>query len=177
MKTSDYLYIAVSTALIIICSWITIPTAVPFTLQLFGIFLTLGLLGGKKGTLAVLLYILLGAVGIPVFSGFQGGVGVIAGPLGGFILGFIILSLTVYFFETVTLFKFKNKPIIAMIIGLLLCYICGIIQFISFYRSSENPISISFAISSFVLPFIIPDILKLYLAVKLCKRVKPHLKS
>ena len=60
------------TVLIAVCSWIQIPAAVPFTLQTFAVFVTLGLLGGKRGTLAILVYILLGAVGVPVFAGFTG---------------------------------------------------------------------------------------------------------
>ena len=63
IKTLDLVYIALGAALIAICSWISIPTAVPFTLQTFAVFAMLSLLGGKRGTLATLVYILLGAVG------------------------------------------------------------------------------------------------------------------
>ena len=69
-KTYDLVYVALFAVLIAICAWISVPTTVPFTLQTFGIFLTVGLLGGKRGSMAVLVYILLGAAGIPVFSGF-----------------------------------------------------------------------------------------------------------
>ena len=65
-KTYDMVYIAVFAVLIAICSWISIPMTVPFTLQTFAVFLAVGVLGGKRGSLAVLIYILLGAVGIPV---------------------------------------------------------------------------------------------------------------
>ena len=68
-KTYDMVYIAVFAVLIAICSWISIPMTVPFTLQTFAVFLAVGVLGGKRGSLAVLIYILLGAVGIPVFAG------------------------------------------------------------------------------------------------------------
>ena len=63
-KTYDMVYIAVFAVLIAICSWISIPMTVPFTLQTFAVFLAVGVLGGKRGSLAVLIYILLGAVGI-----------------------------------------------------------------------------------------------------------------
>ena len=66
-KTYDMVYIAFFTVLIAICSWISIPAVIPFTLQTFGVFLAVSVLGGKRGTLAVIVYILLGAVGIPVF--------------------------------------------------------------------------------------------------------------
>lgn len=79
IKTLDMVHIAMCAVLIAVCSWITVPTLVPVTLQTFGVFLTVGVLGGKKGSLSVLTYILLGAVGIPVFSGFTGGLGSLMG--------------------------------------------------------------------------------------------------
>ena len=82
-KTYDLAYIAIFAVLIAICSWISIPATVPFTLQTFGVFIAAGVLGGKRGTLSVLVFILLGAVGIPVFANFSGGIGVLAGPTGG----------------------------------------------------------------------------------------------
>ncbi len=81
-KTRDIVFIGIFAALIAICSWISIPTTVPFTLQTMGVFTAVGLLGGKRGSLAVLVYILLGLVGLPVFAGFSGGVGVLFGTTG-----------------------------------------------------------------------------------------------
>ena len=72
-KTYDIVYIAVFAVIMAICSWISIPTAVPFTLQTFGVFVAVGVLGGKRGTLSILVFILLGAIGVPVFAGFSGG--------------------------------------------------------------------------------------------------------
>ena len=77
-KTLALVYIAICAGFIAICSWISIPTAVPFTMQTFAVFFAVGFLGGKRGTAAVLIYILLGAVGLPVFSGFTGGLGVLS---------------------------------------------------------------------------------------------------
>ena len=82
-RTRDIAYIAVFVALMAICSWISIPTAIPFTLQTMAIFLAAGLLGGRRGTLAVLAYIPRGAVGAPVVAGFSGGVGVRLRSTGG----------------------------------------------------------------------------------------------
>lgn len=76
-KTYDIVYIAVFAVIMAICSWISIPTAVPFTLQTFGVFVAVGVLGGKRGTLSILVFILLGAIGVPVFAGFSGGIGVL----------------------------------------------------------------------------------------------------
>lgn len=69
-KTYDMVYISIFTVIISVCSWISIPMTVPVTLQTFGVFAAVGILGGRRGTMSVLLYILLGAVGLPVFSGF-----------------------------------------------------------------------------------------------------------
>ena len=85
MRTRDLARAALFAALIAICSWISIPTAVPFTLQTFAVFLALGVLGGKLGTLSVAVYLLLGAVGLPVFAGFQGGLGALLGATGGYL--------------------------------------------------------------------------------------------
>ena len=78
-KTYDLVYIAVFAVVMAVCSWISIPAQVPFTLQTFGVFMAVGVLGGKRGTLAVLVYVLLGAVGVPVFAGFSGGIGALLG--------------------------------------------------------------------------------------------------
>ena len=83
MKTLDMVYIALFACLMAICSWISIPGEVPFTLQTMGVFLAIGLLGGKRGTLAVLVYILMGVIGLPVFSGFSGSIGKLVGVTGG----------------------------------------------------------------------------------------------
>ena len=69
-KTYDLVYIAVFAVVMAVCSWISIPAQVPFTLQTFGVFMAVGVLGGKRGTLAVLVYVLLGAVGVPVLQDF-----------------------------------------------------------------------------------------------------------
>ena len=84
IKTLDMVYIAVFAVLIAICTWISIPAVVPFTMQTFAIFLTVGVLGGKRGSLAILIYLLLGAIGMPVFSGFQSGISAILGKTGGY---------------------------------------------------------------------------------------------
>ena len=95
-KTYDMVYIAVFAVVMAICSWISIPATVPFTLQTFGVFLAVGVLGGKRGTLSILVYILLGAVGVPVFAGFSGGIGSLFGNAGGYIIGFLMGALVMW---------------------------------------------------------------------------------
>ena len=79
----DLAYTALFTVLLAVCAWITVPLTVPFTLQTFGVFAALGVLGGRRGTYAVAAYLLLGLAGLPVFSGFRGGPGVLLGTTGG----------------------------------------------------------------------------------------------
>ena len=92
-KTYDLVYIAVFAVLMAVCSWISVPTAVPFTLQTFAVFMAVGVLGGRRGTMAVALYIILGAVGVPVFAGMTGGIGILTGTTGGYIVGFLFSAL------------------------------------------------------------------------------------
>ena len=83
---------ALGAALMTICAWISIPAQVPFTLQTFAVFFVTALLGLKCGTLSVIVYLLLGAVGLPVFAGFKGGLGSLMGVTGGYLLGFCVLG-------------------------------------------------------------------------------------
>ena len=97
-QTIDLVYIALGAVLISICSWISIPTTVPFTMQTFAEFFVLSALGGKRGTVAIIVYILLGAVGIPVFSNFTSGIGILLGNTGGYIVGFVFMGLVYWLF-------------------------------------------------------------------------------
>ena len=94
MKTRDITLISVFAALITVCAWISIPAPIAFSLQTFGVFCTLYMLGGKRGFFAVLVYESLGIVGLPVFSGFRGGLGVLLGPGGGFLMGLSLQRLS-----------------------------------------------------------------------------------
>lgn len=175
-KTLNMVYIALFAVVMAICSWIVIPMTVPFTLQTFGVFLAVLLLGGKRGTLAVVLYLLMGAVGLPVFSGFTGGVGVLLGYTGGYIAGFLLLALTMWFFEA--LFG-KSACIrwISMVLGLVLCYAFGTIWYVRVYAHSVGEIGAAAVLSICVLPFVIPDIIKMMLAMAVRKRLAKAIRS
>lgn len=99
MKTKDMAYIALMAVLISVCSWLSVPAAIPFTMQTYAVFTALLLLGGRRGSIAVAVYIALGAVGLPVFSGFAGGIGKLMGPSGGYIFGFMLTALCYWLFE------------------------------------------------------------------------------
>ena len=149
MTAKDLVLAAQSAALMAICSWISVPAAVPFTLQTFGVFLSAGLIGGKRGTAAVAVYLLLGAAGLPVFAGFTGGIGHITGPTGGYLMGFLFTALVMWLAEHF------------------------------FGRSMKVPNvsggkGIMSALSLCVLPYIIPDAIKIALAAQLTRRLRPY---
>lgn len=171
LDTKDYAIMGLCTALIAICAWITIPAAVPFTMQTFAVFLTAGLLGGKRGTIVVLVYLLLGAVGLPVFSGFAGGLGYMMGVTGGYLVGFIFIGLIMWLFEK--LWGFSRKTlIISMILGLIACYAFGTAWFIIVYTKNTGSIGVLSALSMCVFPYIIPDAAKIMLATLLTMRLR-----
>lgn len=173
-RTTDLVYTALCAALIAVCSWISIPAAVPFTLQTFAVFASLNLLGGKRGTTAVLVYILLGAVGLPVFSGFKGGPGVLLGTTGGYIIGFLLTGIIFLFAER--LFgKNRFARIPALITGLFVCYAFGTAWFMLVFARSSGSVGLGTALSWCVLPFVLPDLLKLAAAILITARVKPFL--
>ncbi len=174
-KTYDLVYISILVVLITVCSWISIPLTVPVTLQTFGVFTAVGLLGGKRGTLAVLVYILMGAIGIPVFSGFTGGIGILAGTTGGYIAGFLFSALIMWGME-----KLFGRSILvltgSMVLGLLVCYAVGTLWFMAVYAASSGAVGILTVLGWCVFPFIIPDIAKIVLALILTKRLSGVIK-
>ncbi len=175
-RTLDLVYIAAGAALIAVCSWISIPTAVPFTMQTFAVFLLMSLLGGKRGTLSVLVYLLLGAAGLPVFAGFTGGIGILLGNTGGYLAGFLLLGL-IYMIIT----KFFGERLLtetaALLIGLAVCYAFGTAWFLLVYTKANGAVGLGTVLGWCVLPFILPDLLKLALALTISKRIVPFIKK
>lgn len=164
-------YAGMLISLISICSWISIPTTIPFTLQTFAVFLTILLSGLKQGITTILAYILLGAAGMPVFSGFRGGLGVLLGATGGYITGFLLTA--VISGSLIHIFGKKLRVIIiAFLLGLIACYTFGTMWFVIFYSDSGSSTDIRTALSLCVTPFVIPDILKLSFAIAVFKRLK-----
>jgi len=157
---------ALFAALITVCAWISVPIGdIAFTLQTLGIFLALTVLGGKWGSISVLIYLLLGAVGLPVFSGFQGGLGILLGATGGYLWGFALGCPVYRLLE-------RFGSLIALIAVQLVCYACGTAWF-ALYAGG----GIGFVLLRCVVPFLIPDILKLLLALHLKYRLKPYIKA
>ncbi|HHW94853.1 MAG TPA: biotin transporter BioY [Mogibacterium sp.] len=175
-ETIDLIMIPMFAIVIAISGMLSIPSVVPFTMQTMGIFLTLLVLGGFQGTISILIYILLGSFGLPVFSGFSSGIGVLAGPTGGYIVGFLLIGFVYHIIESRTPDWQKNKQpfrqIAALLLGLFFCYTFGTLWFVKIYTGSITTEGIVSAISVCVLPFILPDLLKLWLAFVLSSRIK-----
>ena len=164
LSTKDTVFIGIFAALMAICSWITIPMAVPFTMQTFAVFLACLVLGGRRGTLSVLVFIILGAVGVPVFHGFTGGPGVLLGSTGGYIIGFIGTALVLWGMER-WYHGSKARAAAAMLFGLLVCYALGTAWFMVVYARANGPVSLMTVLGWCVLPFIVPDLIKIGLAM------------
>ena len=142
-RTVDLAYTALFAVLMTVCAWISVPLPVPFTLQTFAICAAMGVLGGRRSTWAVAVYLLLGAVGLPVFD----------------LLGDrLAVSAT------------------AMVLGLAVCYAFGTAWFVVLYTHSSGPITVGAALGMCVLPFVIPDLVKMALALTLSRRLRDRLK-
>lgn len=174
-KVVDAALIALMAALISVCSWVSIPVGdVPITLQTFAVFLSVLLLGMKRSLLSVVVYILLGAVGVPVFSGFRGGVGALLGITGGYIVGFIFLALTAGAITD----KFGKKIYIiypALILGTAVLYAFGTAWYMFVYMKNTGTIGLLTVLGYCVFPYIIPDLLKMTLAAAVSKAVAKRL--
>ncbi len=173
LRTVDIAYIGLFVAVMAICSWISIPAAVPFTLQTFAVFIAIGLLGGRRGTIAVVTYVLLGAVGVPVFAGFTGGIGALLGNSGGYIIGFIGSALMMWMITA----RFGERTWVlglSMVLGLIVCYAFGTAWFMLAYMSASGAVTLATVLGWCVIPFIIPDLCKIGFALILTKRLKKH---
>ena len=167
---------AMGTALIAVCSWLSIPTTVPFTMQTFAICFLTGLLGLRLGLWTVLCYLLLAAVGAPVLAGFKGGIGAMLGPTGGYLVGFVFTALAV----GLGVRRFgRTLPALplSMALGILLCYAFGTAWFLLVYAKNSGPVSLGTALGWCVLPYLPADAGKLLLAALITRRLLPLLQA
>ncbi len=151
---------ALFVSLTVVCAWIGIPMPpVRFTLQTLGVMTALGLLGGKWGAVSVSLYLLLGVAGLPVFSGFRGGLGAFLDPTGGFLMGMLLGSLVYWAVE-----KMGRLP--ALLLFLTVCYGCGLGWSLLYFPDFRT------AFLTCVAPYLIPEAVKLALALHIIKRLE-----
>ena len=149
-----------------VCSWITIPlpfTPIPINLGTFATFMAGGLLGKRYGAYSIISYVLLGAIGLPVFAGFGAGLGTLAGPTGGFIIGFILCAFISGFAATRPPRAFRI--LLCLTLGLIACYACGIVWFMI-----STGASLKASLLSCVVTFLFGDALKILLAFILLKK-------
>ena len=174
----DLTQIAFFTALIAVCAQVVIPVPnIPFTLQVFAVFAALCTLGGKKGTISIVIYVLLGALGAPVFAGFKGGPGALLGTTGGYIAGFIVSGLVFYLITA--RMKKRNFAVLLLgcVAGLLACYLFGTAWFMVVYMRKTGPVGFTTALMLCVIPYIIPDLVKILLAISVSKAVRKVMKK
>ena len=165
----DITLIAISAALITICSWISIQIGpVPVTLQTLAVLAVLLTAGGRRGTIAIAVYLALGAVGVPGFSGFKGGPAAFMGPTGGFLAGFLLAALVFWLFEKLIFAKLMTTPAKKLIFGIvnslifeIIVYLVGVIWFMTVYAAQTGPVGLGTVLGWCVIPFIIPDIVKI----------------
>lgn len=160
MTTKKLAYYAMFAALTVICAQIAIPLPgdVPLSLATFAVMLSGALLGTFGGAVSQLVYVLLGAVGVPVFASFSGGLGRIVGPTGGYIIGYILMALIIGLIVTKTKKKFYIY-LLAMAAGTIVCYTLGTAWYVFSTKTALLP-----ALTACVFPFLPGDIVKIILA-------------
>lgn len=178
MRSKDLVLVSLFASLMCIFSImrIPLPTPVPFTLQTFGVAITGALLGGYLGAIALIIYTLLGAIGLPVFSGMTGGLQVLAGPTGGFVFGFIITAFVIGFCMNNIGYKISHPGLrwistfIIMLLGIAISYITGTVQL-----KYVTGLSWQKALAASVLPFIFLDMIKILFATIAVHFIYPSL--
>ena len=175
-KTIQMAEIALMSAVLCVISPFTIPvpaSPVPLSLALFAVYLAAVLLGAKRGALSVLVYLLLGMVGLPVFSGFSGGFGILAGPTGGYLVGYIPCALLIGY-----LVERKGSRTVwnvgAMVLGTIVCYLLGTLWFLVMM---EGTYTIKQALFVCAVPYLLFDVVKIGLAGSISVPVRRMLKK
>lgn len=176
-RTRSVVMVGLVVAITAVCAWVTIPLGpVPFTLQMFAITFAICTLTPAQATAAIYAYVALGAIGLPLFSGMRGGLGVLAGPTGGFLLGYLIgVPLAALFLYVVKRLRGKDQTsivsgIAAGIIFTICAYIVGCIQYMFI-----TGLPLEAAIATCVLPFVLTDIIKIAVAAVCANRVSAAL--
>lgn len=164
--------VALMAAVLCILGPLALPVGpVPISLATLGVLLAAYILGPLKGTASCLIYLALGAVGLPVFSGFQGGLAKIAGPTGGYLLGYIFLALIAGWF----IHRFYDKvwlQLVGMCLGTAVLYAFG-----TLWLAHVAGLTFMEALAAGVLPFIAGDVIKMVISIVLGRAVNARLKA
>ena len=163
MTTKMITMTAMFVALITILAQISIPIGpVPVNFAHIGIFVGAALLGPKLGTASIGIYLVIGMMGIPVFSGFSGGFGIVAGPTGGFLIGYLFCA-----WITATLIKLTRTYLVPMTVGLFVNYLVGI-PWLMFITAMDFHTALAIS----VFPFLLGDGIKILMSSMLVKRLR-----
>ncbi len=168
LSTKTMVWVALMTAITCVLAPFSFPlpfSPVPITLTNLAVTLSAYLLGAKHATLSIIIYLLLGSVGLPIFSNFEGGLGKLLGPTGGYLIGFIFIAFFTGFFAE----KFDRKSLptaLGMIVGTIICYLLG-----TFWLSRQLDLTFLAALGVGVLPYIIGDIVKMALVIVIAPAV------
>ena len=174
-RTRSLAFVGLTIAIMAVSAWVTVPLGpVPFTLQMFAITFAVVVLSPKESIAAIYGYVLLGAVGVPVFSGMRGGIGVLAGPTGGFLWGYLIGVPLAALLLWAARRRFKRTfgfEVLAGVVFTLCAYACGCLQYMLL-----TGVSLQAAILTSVAPFIVVDVLKILAAVVCARAVRAAVK-
>lgn len=171
ISTKTIAVTALMAAIMCILGPLAIPIGpIPLSLALIGVYLCAYTLGAKRGTLAVAIYILIGTIGLPVFSGFSGGVAKLLGPTGGYIAGYLFTAFICGVF--VEIFDNFFIQLAGMAVGLFACYFFGTLWFMF-----EAKVGFMEALATCVIPFVAFDLIKIGLAMVLGRSIRAALKS
>ena len=166
----EMVFTAICAAIICVLAPISVPIgAIPISLGTFAIYFTAALLGGKRGTFAVIVYILIGMVGLPVFTGMRGGAGVLFGATGGYIIGYIPLALLTGVFSDMKS-KFHWTMPVGMVLGTVALYAFGTAWYMIMSGST-----LMAALAACVVPFLLFDSIKMVLSTILAVPLKARL--
>lgn len=162
MNTKNLALIGLMSAVLCILGPMSLPipiSPVPISLGMLGVYLTVYILGMKKGTISICIYILLGTIGLPVFTAFGSGIGKVLGPTGGYLVGYIFIALIFGIFID----KWKTNQVLiflGMILGTAVCYLLG-----TAWLAKQAGMSFSAALAAGVIPFIPGDLAKIIITM------------
>lgn len=174
ISTKTLVLIALMTAITCILAPLSIPlpiSPVPITLTNLVLYFSIYLLGWKNATISYVIYLLLGIVGLPVFSGFSGGLGKVAGPTGGYLVGFLFITVL----SGIIVEKFEQNRlmcVVGIVIGLAICYILG-----TLWLAVQMDMTFVAALSIGVLPYLLGDAVKIIVAVLVAPSIKKRVNA
>lgn len=160
ISTSTMTMVALMAAVLCVLAPFSIPIGpIPISLATFGLYLTVMILGGKKATIVCLMYLLIGFVGLPVFSGFSGGPMKLLGPTGGYFLGYLLLTMIAGWFVD----KFPKKRVMCLlgfVLGTVACYVVG-----TAWLAFQMKMNFVSGLMVGVVPFLPGDVIKMVMAM------------